>query len=317
MFPKLLEWLKQNKARVVLYSVLLVALLLAAQFIRDLLAEKDRLHTELVGQKQAYRQLSEHAAQLAVEYKSQADLLEEVEVTWRAEKHALEGRIKILSNATFLIREAARREGRSDLVYEGKSGLKYLFNEIRFNDGPPVGYVLIFDDGRVTSKLYNHIIDVKTAVSRDEASGRYSILSKADFVLKSPHLSTEKNWLNVPYPLKIVGGTAHIDPTEPNQARKRFHLWSPVINGGFNLGADLKPAVGVSLMGYGYSPRDLDWKLLQLGVDYSRENGAGIHLIPALYRPFPNVLRNTYIGAGIGIDKRPIYNPFLSLSIGF
>lgn len=310
------DWARANIPKLILYTIGIIAVLYAMRMISDLIGEKDRLHTELIGQKEAYVQLSEHAAKLEIQYKSQEDLKAELEKNWKAEKEALQGRVKILSNATFLIREQARRENRSDLVYEG-TDVKYLFNEIRFKDGPPVGYVLIFDDGRVTSKLYNHQISVNTAVSRDESSGRYDIISKADFILKSPHLSKDtKNWMNEPFPLKITGGKALIDPTEPVQLEKRFHLWSPTLNGGFNVGSDLKAAVGVSLMGYGYSKRDLDWKFLQLGVDYSKTNEYGVHLIPVMYRPFPNYLKNTYLGAGVGLDDRG-YNPFLSLSVGF
>lgn len=311
------QWVSENKGSILKYTVLAVILLLAGLYIRDLLGQKERLHSELIGQKQAYEQLSEHAAKLEIEYQSKEDMKVQLEKNWAAEKDALQGRIKILSNATFLIREAARKSDKSDVVFSNEN-MKFVMNEIRFENGPPVGYVLIFDDGRVTSKIYNHIIDVKTAVSRDESSGRYTIISKADFVLKSPHLSKNgPNWLNVPYPLKITGGTAFVDPTEPNQAVKKFHLWAPVLNGGFDVGTDLKPSLGVSLMGYGYSVRDLDWKFLQIGADYSKLNGAGINFTPILYRPFPEVLRNTYIGAGIGFDQRVTYNPNLSLSIGF
>lgn len=316
MLQKFVDWVKNNLPKAILYAIGIIAVLYAMQYVASLIGEKERLHTELIGQKEAYQQLSEHAAKLEIEYKTQEELKAELERNWKAEKDALQGRIKILSNATFLIREQARRENRSDLVYEGAE-VKYLFNEIRFKDGPPVGYVLIFDDGRVTSKLYNHQISVNTAVSRDESTGRYDIVSKADYILKSPHLSLNgKNWMNEPYPLKITGGRALIDPTEPVQLEKRFHLWSPTLNGGFNVGSDLKAAVGVSLMGYGYSKRDLDWKFLQFGVDYSKQNEYGIHLIPAMYRPFPCYLKNTYLGAGIGLDNRG-YQPFLSLSVGF
>jgi hypothetical protein len=316
MLQRFKDWAKANYPKLILYAVASIAILYALAYIDNLLGDKVRLHAELIGQKEAYQQLSEHAAKLEIQYKDQKDLQAELEKNWKAEKDALQGRVKILSNATFLIREQARRENRSDLVYEGAQ-VKYLFNEIRFKDGPPVGYVLIFDDGRVTSKLYNHQISVHTAVSRDESTGYYDIVSKADYILKSPHLSLNgKNWMNEPYPLKIVGGTALIDPTEPIQLDKRFHLWSPTLNGGLNVGSDLKAAVGVSLMGYGYSKRDLDWKFLQFGVDYSKQNEYGIHLIPAMYRPFPNYLKNTYFGLGVGLDDRG-YQPFLSLSVGF
>jgi hypothetical protein len=316
MLQQFKEWAKNNIPKLILYIVLAITILAGIKYIADLFKTNERLHEELIGQKTAYVQLSEHAAKLEIQYKSQEDLKAELEKNWKAEKDALQGRVKILSNATYLIREQARKENRSDLVYEGAQ-VKYVFNEIRFKDGPPVGYVLIFDDGRVVSRLYTHQINVYTAVSRDESKGYYNIVSKADYTLKSPHLSlNEKNWMNVPYPLKIVGGTAFIDPTEPVQLSKRFHLWSLTLNGGFNVGSDLKAQVGVSLMGYGYSVRDLDWKFLQFGIDYSKENEYGIHLIPAMYRPFPSYLKNTYIGAGVGLDDRG-YNPFLSLSVGF
>jgi hypothetical protein len=317
MPAELAEWFKKNTGRILKYTILLTVLFLGFQAVRHLFNENERLHTELIGQKEAYVQLSDTAAKLAIEYKSQVDLKAEVEKSWKNEKEALQGRIKILSNATFLIREKARVTKTSDVVFSGQN-MNYVMNEIRFKDGPPIGYVLIFDDGRVTSKMYNHTIDLKTAVSQDETTGRYNIVSKADFILKSPHLSHNgKNWFNEPYTLKITSGNAFVDPTEKNLMDKHFILWAPVLSGGLNIGTDLKPALGMSLAGYGYSARDLDWKFLQIGMDYSKENGTGIYLTPVLYRPLPNYLRNTYIGVGVDIDKRIGYNPFMSLSVGF
>lgn len=294
------EFLIKNGLYILLIGFLAVVV---AGFFKERNKNK-RLFTELIGQTQKYEQLSEHAAKLEIKYVGQEKLRAELEKQFAAEKDALKGRIKVLSNATFLIRDKARRSNNSDVVYKGKR-VKYVLNEIRYNDGPPIGYVLIFDDGRVTSKIYNHKIEVKTAISRDEANGRYNIVSKADYVLKSPHYMKpgSKNWFNQPYPLKIVGGTAMVDPTEPNTAKKRFHLWAPNLNLGIDLGDSVKPSVGVSLAGYGYSVRDLDWKFLQLGVNYSDEKSFGAHLIPVLYRPFPKILRNTYIGPGLGYDN--------------
>lgn len=302
---------KEHWHGIILYTVIGVCLF---QYFQSRTGQ-ERLHQELIGKTVAYQQLSEHAAKLEIQFKSQEDLKAELEKNWKAEKDALQGRVKVLSNATYLIREAARKQNNSDLVFDGDK-LKYVFNEIRFKDGPPIGYVLIWDDGKVISKIYNHQISVNTAISRDESTGYYNVLSKADFILKSPHLSQNgPNWLNVKYPLKIVGGTAVVDPTEPNAAEKGWHLWAPVLNGGMNIGLlDVKPALGVSLAGYGYSVRDLDWKFLQLGVDYTRQTGPGLHVIPVLYRPFPCFLRNTYLGIGVNL---PGYLPFASVSVGF
>lgn len=315
MSSKVKDWVLGNIPKVILIVIISVLTLKLGSYIGSVFAERDRLHAELIGQTQKYEQLNEHAAKLEIQYADQKKLQERLERDFAAERDALKGRIKVLSNATFLIREEARRNQNSDLMYEGQK-IKYVFNEIRYKDGPPLGYVLIFDDGRVTSKIYNHEINVKTAISRDESSGRYNIVSKADYILKSPHLSqTGKNWMNEPYHLKITGGSALIDPAEPLHEQKSFHLWAPTLNGGVNVGSDVKVAGGLSLMGYGYSERDLDWKFLQLGMDYSKQNEFGIHLIPAMYRPFPKYLKNTYVGAGVGLDNR-VYNMFLSLSVG-
>lgn len=303
-----------NKPKVIAVAVAVIAALYfgdrAVAYIRGAMSENTRLHTELVGQQEKYKQLSDHAAKLEVNYKSQADLQAELEKKFSAEKGELEGRIKVLSNATFLIREQARKAGKSDVVYQGDK-LKYILNEIRFGDGPPVGYVLVFDDGRVVSKLYNHEIQVNTAISVNEDSGRYSIVSKADYVLKSPSINSngEKVWYNVPYPLKITGGVASVDPTVPNQLAPGFKLWAPHLNGGMSAGVGpsggfLRPSVDVSLAGYGVTKNDLDWKFIHLGVDTDTDlKDVGIHLTPFSYRFWPSVLSNTYIGPAVGLTK--------------
>lgn len=318
-----------NKVKIVIYSVAFIAALYfgdrAVSYIRGLSSENTRLHTELVGQTEKYKQLSEHAAKLEIQYVDQETLKKQLNEKFAAEKDALEGRLKILSNATFLIREQARKTGKSDVVYQGDK-LKYVLNEVRFDkEGPPVGYVLIFDDGRVVSKLYNHEIQVNTAVSRDEGTGRYSIVSKADYVLKSPSINTngEKVWTNKPFPLDITDGKAYVDPTEPNQLVPHWQLWAPHLNGGISAtaganGADFRPALDVSFSGYGVTKNDLDWKFIHLGVDTdsSKFNDPGVHLMPFSYRFWPSVLTNTYIGPGVGWSKSGL-NGQLNLNVSF
>ena len=279
--------------------------------------ENERLHKELIGKTEQYKQLSDKAANLERKYVTQQELTKELEKNWKEEKSALTGRVKLLSNATYLIRERARKENNSDLSYEGNK-VKYLFNEVRFNNGPPVGYVMIFDNGKVVSKIYNHEIDVKLAVSRDEDKGNYNVVSKADFVLKSGHLKPDGiNWFGKPYPLNIVGGTALIDPTEKVLNNQRFYLWAPRYNAGLLGSPDgIYSMAGVSVMGYGYSKRDLTWKFLQFGVHADINKNIGLNITPVLYRPFSNTLPNTYVGPGIlWHDGKQQY--FIGISLGF
>lgn len=318
---------KSNKFKIIVGLVSFLAILYfgdrAVSYIRGVLGENKRLHTELVGQQEKYKQISDYAAKLEIQYADEAKMKEELEKRFSKEKDELNGRIKILSNATFLIREKARTNGSSDVVYQGEK-TKYVINEIRFNDGPAVGYVLIFDDGKVVSKLYNHTIEVNTAVARDEDSGRYSIISKADYVLKSPSINVngEKVWTNKPYPLKIIGGTAIVDPTEKNQLASGFKLWAPHINGGMSFGAGssgafIRPSVDMSFAGYGVTKNDLDWKFIHLGLDVDTEfKDPGMHLIPFSYRFWPSVLTNTYVGPGLGFSKSGL-NGQLNLNLTF
>lgn len=296
----------------------LITLGIGIQKWLDLKGENERLHEELIGQTTKYQQLSEFSAKLEIQYKNQQDIMKKLEKDWASEKDNLQGRIKVLSNATFLIREKAQTSNTSDLVYVGNK-MKYVVNEIRYNEGPPVGYVLIFDDGRVISKLYNHTIDVKTAVSREESTGKYVIISKADYILKSPSLNVNnQNWYNKPYPLKIIGGSASVDPSEPIvSAKKKLYFWTFNLNGNVHFYTNgVAPALSTALMGYGYSMRDLDWKFLDLGLGYvNSTKGITLDLTPVLYRPIPKILRNTYVGPGISLDSYGL-KYFLGINIG-
>lgn len=302
------------KDNLVLVLIIAAALFLGQQLL-NYINDNKRLHEDLVGTTEKYEQLGEYAAKLEIQYRDQKVLEEKLKLEWANELANLKGRIKVLSNATFIIREKARESNNSDVVYIGEK-MKFVLNEIRYNNGPAVGYVLIFDDGRVVSKIYNHVIDVKTAVLRDEANGVYNIATKADFVLKSPSLTTDTAWFNKPYPLKIVGGTAVVDPTEPIvQATKKFFIWAPTLNGNINLYTDtINPGIGASFMGYGYSVRDLDFKFLQVGVEYG--DSVGFNFMPVLYRPLPGILKNTYIGPGITFNSSEL-KYFLGVNIGF
>lgn len=288
----------------------------ALQYVDTLRKDKDRLFTELIGQKQAYQQLSEHAAKLEIDYKNQADLKAEAEKRFANEKSALESHIKVLADATFLIKEKARAENNSDVIYSGNVGTGWVLNEIRFENGPAIGYVLIMNDGRVTSKLYNHQIKVNTVVSKDENSGRYSVISKADYILKAFPVNTGgANWVNKPYPLNIIGGTALIDPTEPVVYSKHFQFWNPKLN----LNADLDPngiypGAGVSIMGYGATASDLDFKFLQLGVQIA-DKSLQPTLTPVLWRPFNSFISNTYLGPGLSYSTLGL-KYFLGVQVG-
>ncbi len=289
----------------------LVHLILLGVWIYVYYSHKD--HSDLIGKTESYEQITSKAALLERKYVDQKALNEKAALEWSEEKSKLNGKIELLSNATFLIREKARDEKAPDLTYQGQY-LKYVVHELRFENGPPIGYVLIFDDGKVTSKIYNHEIIVHNAIAQDQSTGKYSVVAKADYVLKSPAILN--GWYDKPFALNINSGTAYIDPTKEKLVNKKFYLWSPRLNANLNFDGSWIPGLGVSLMGYGVSKNDLDLKFLQIGLQYSDKNQLNPTLVPVLYRPFSNYLPNTYIGPGVYLRDQNL-NYFLGLQIGF
>jgi len=138
--------------------------------------------------------------------------------------------------------------------------------------------------------------------------------------LKSPSLNTNGApvWTNRPFELKITGGSALIDPTEPSRANPRFFLWAPRLNFGFGLGIDgeASPSLGFSLMGFGVSKRDLDWKFLDLGVNVGDSGNLTPRIFLAQWRFWRDVMPNTYVGAGMQVENG-IVSPAFGLTFGF
>src|SRR5258707_87356 len=108
-----------NKFKLIVGAVATIAAIYfvdrGVSYFRGVMSENTRLHTELIGQTEKYKQLSDHAAKLEIQYADQAKLKEELDKKFSAEKSALIGRIEILSNATFLIRDKARDAKNSDV----------------------------------------------------------------------------------------------------------------------------------------------------------------------------------------------------------
>jgi len=296
-------------------GLIVLAALFGAQKIYNLFYENQKLHEELIGQKHKYEQLNKYSAKLEIQYKDQVALTEQLKEQWQQEMDALKGQILILSNSTFSVQEKERTEKESDIYFNGG----YTLNEVRFTDGPPVGYVLMSKDGQVQSKLYNYDVEVKTVVTKDNDTGKYNIASKAEFVLRETPKNTKYGeWLDKPYSLPITGGTAVVDPTEEVKVpTSRFYLFAPKLGGGVHFYIDdVLPYVGMSLMGIGQSKRDMSWRFAEVGIEYSKTNKLALTLVPIMYRPFPNALSNTYIDAGVSYSTTG-KRYFIGLGVGF
>lgn len=310
-----------------LTAVIIVAFILGSKlgsYVLDLEAKNERLYTELIGQRESYRQISENLAQLETKYTKQQELAKAAEQRFRGLIRDKDERIKVLSDATYLIGRHVSKQDGPDYYFETKKRTRnYVLNELRIqgSDSPAIGYILIKNDGRTYKRNYKFEIQVENLQTVDEESGRIRVYSKAYLVQKekSPlvkRVEGYKDWEDVKYPLKITGGTALIDPTIKNQLAPKFHWWAPNLNANINFSGTVEPGLGASLMGYGVSKNDLKYKLLDLGLKYDPvEESFAPTLIPISWRPFDSVLSNTYIGAGVGYEN-PGLSYFLTLQIG-
>lgn len=296
----------------------------AASYILGLESTNGRLHTELTGQKESYKQLTEHTAQLESQYTEQARIAETAKRRFSEVIRAKDERIKTLSDATYLIGKHVTKQNGPDYYFETPRRTRnYVLNELRVagKDSPPLGYILIKSDGRTYKRGYSYEFRVDQLQTVDEETGRIKVYSKAYLISKekSPlakRVDEYKNWKDIKYPLKITGGSVLVDPTIKNQLKPKFHWWAPHINANANFGSKYPVAgLGVSLAGYGPTKNDLSYRLLQLGAQYGKETGLQGTVIPVMWRPFPKVLSNTYIGPGATLTNNGL-GYFLGIQVG-
>lgn len=315
------------------FSQLLVILTVAGLSLFAYKAWRDhnekRKYTELIGTKEKYEQLTKYTAKLESQYKSEQELYQKAKEDWENVKKTKDERIKLLSDATYLLRKRVQKQDGPDYYFETAKGTRgFLVNELNLlgNSSPPVGFIMITNDGKTYKRNYRFEILVKSLQTIDENNGKVRVYSKAFFVLKEPTLSEKrrkdlKKWEDVQYELPIIGGVAYIDPTMPDVVEKIW-LWAPHLNAGFSLGVQngsffTRPALSFSIAGFGKTKNDLSWKILHFGFDSDTDfKYPGINFTPFSYRFLPSILTNTYIGPGIGITQQGMnYQLNINLSL--
>jgi hypothetical protein len=157
--------------------------------------------------------------------------------------------------------------------------------------------------------MYDHEIQVDSAITK-EADGRIHILARAFYIQREESLDGsvgKPNWKDVPFPLPITGGSLLIDPRDPiNPVGKRKFRLAPHLNAGlfagYSEGGIYGGRVGISGWGYGLTKNDLDYKIGELGVNFSRDY-IDLSVVPIQYRignELP-LVEDMYLGAGVGL----------------
>jgi hypothetical protein len=159
-------------------------------------------------------------------------------------------------------------------------------------------------------------IEVETIQVKDDLTGKIRMVTRASETNILENGQVHKT------PIPIAGGTAYIDPKESLVYQESGFEFLPLnINmgvGGFvgpDGKAEAKPTLDITTIGYGKSKRDLDWKFLNLGVDYGNESKFGLHVQPASYRLFKDTLTNTYMGPGVSFGETGV-SYYMGLSVG-
>lgn len=280
-------------------------------YVHGLQDTNTRLYSNLVGAEQTYEQLDAYNAKLQIDYKTQTDLHDKTVADFQGQIAQLQGRLKLLTDATFSGEGSTRKQIAQDVVSDA-----FVADEVRLPDGPPLGYVKALKDGTTESHFYKSKIDVYAATAQDEKTGRYTVLNRADYtLLEDPIAPDSKTWVNKAYHLPITAGHAEIDPTQPIVQSKRFYLWNPKAD--LNLSTDgqrLAAGGGINLMSYGLTTNDSDFKFLEVGVQ-EYDSAFEFLVVPALWRPFPKWTSNTFFGPGISFGNSG-QRYLLSVSVG-
>ncbi len=283
--------------------------------------DKNKKYNDLLGKVESYRQLTDHVAELEIKYQSQVDLNKQIKENWESEKKSLYNKVKIVEKADFVLQNKRRETDSADLILIKDGKQKYLFHELHFvsddgKEGPPIGYVMIFEDGHVISKLYKNRLEVNSIATQDSKSGRYKVLSKAQFILEQSGLanrsdSKKKDWKNVPYDLNIVGGVAYVDPTENNES-SRFRFWDPHFDLGLNNSITLagkyefNPNVGASIFSFGPSKQYNKLRFFRVGIGGSKDSGFQGSFSPIMYNlgNLVKFISNTYVYPTISTSEK-------------
>lgn len=320
---KLTGLLFKNFLHLIAGTLLLIVFGLGYQMFRQYQA-LTKAQTDLVGQKDSYEQLSASYAKLGTDYVSAKALADQAKKDWQrelTENKKLKDQLRGIATATFSVTQPPVT-GAPDKLVPGPDG--YLYQEVTYLDakgkvGPPVGYVRVANQtGVVTSKLFNHDVQIDSAIAVDDKTGKVTVYSKGFYILREPSLadtdssSGKSSWKDVRYPLSITGGSLIFTPGAPpvsNQMPNRMQ-WATHLNagsfGGVNAaGFEWGAHADITLAGYGKTKNDLDYKLLGFGVNANKDY-LDFNVVPAYWR-LANVLplvSNVYVGPGVGVGSK-------------
>jgi hypothetical protein len=214
------------------------------------------------------------------------------------------------------ISDHAYKEGTGDY---NEQYFKKIMTQAENKDGKnveiPLGWAMFFPNREEDKKWKTGIYPIEyylKIIQSEQKTGQLNTYAEAWAQVDKP-----KEYKNIKLPLDIKS----IEFTQLKEKDKEFFRWVPRLSlgldYGFNFNSEVFPSINMSIMGYGRTKRDLDWKFLEFGIGGYKDNYL-LKLSPFSYNlgNIVPLISNTFIGPFIGAEKDKIIYGF-GLSIPF
>jgi len=253
-----------------------------------------------------YEQITDDVAKLKVGRLEAGAADAEIKENWEEHSELLGEGVTQFSEIVFGQTPVERKSDSCD--YEND---EYFFHEIYYDkeNSPPIGYVLLKKDGAVVAKTYNHDIVVKYIVTKDK-DGKYSVLAKADLILKQDKsidvlTKQRQEWVDKSYSLNIKQGEIIVGEEKRLLSENFIIDFSPNFTLNYTMFFDKKinfhPTIGISFFQIKTMFRGPEIMFGMSSLDSYSFLFSPVSLNIGEYVPF---MSNTYIKPLVGLHNK-------------
>ncbi len=257
-----------------LSSTILIALLIGLfvmlyLWVGGLKHQNSRLQQEIEESQRGYLELKENIARAESKMVSRGELKrllhETVDPAIRELIKQNKETVKLINEAEGSLRGSVEELQLEPVVVErDRVKLKEFSSQIALPEGPPLAWWRVDDQGLAKQGLYQMRFNLRTTLTEQKSKMGYNVYH--ELWLTSPEC---EEWKDRPYPIPIDHAEVRWVPIK---RAKAFYAFLPKLDIGLEAGFTGlgKPAlgfgIGASLMGYGQSEDDPEWRFLRLSA---------------------------------------------------
>jgi len=231
--------------------------------------QNEGLQEQIEESQRQYMELKENVARAESKMVNQGELKELLRETVDP---AIQGLIRKNQETVKLINEVeGRLQGSVEeiqlepvIIEKDKVKINQFSSQIYLPEGPPIAWWRVDEQGLALQGLYEMRFSLKTTLTEQKSRKGYNVYN--ELWLTNPYLP---EWKDKPYPIAI--DRAEVKWVSISQA-KAFYWFLPKLDIGMEAGFKglEKPgwgfSIGTSLMGYGLTEDDLEWRFLRLSA---------------------------------------------------